>query len=188
MNTHPTETDDKPRDECGVFGVFGHKDAAALTYRGLYALQHRGQESAGIVTSDGATFCQHRDMGLVVNVFDGDKLDRLKGHHAVGHNRYSTSGSSSLQNAQPFVVQYSRGPLAIAHNGNLVNAFRIRRELENLGQIFYTTADTEVLAQMLARSRFDLLEDRIVDALKEIRGAYSLLVMGKNVLTAMRDP
>jgi amidophosphoribosyltransferase len=182
------EPDDKPREECGTFGIFGHPNAARLTFLGLYALQHRGQESAGIVSSDGTSFYQHRGMGLVVNVFANEALGHLAGHIAIGHNRYSTSGSSSLQNAQPFVVQYARGPLAIAHNGNLVNAFRVRRDLEEVGQIFTTTSDTEILAHLVARSRQDLLEDRIVDALREVRGAYSLLFLGKKVLCAARDP
>lgn len=190
MNPEPLTDfdDDKPRDECGVFGIFGHPDAAKLTYLGLYALQHRGQESAGIVSSDGVSVYQHRGMGLVANVFADGSLERLPGDKAVGHNRYSTSGTSSLQNAQPFVVQYARGPLAIAHNGNIVNAFRIRRDLEHQGQIFLTSSDTEILALLVARSRQDLLEDRIIDALKEARGAYSLIFMGKKVMTAVRDP
>jgi amidophosphoribosyltransferase len=190
MTTRPqqTESDDKPHEECGVFGVFGHPDASKLTFLGLYALQHRGQESAGIVSCDGNTLYQHRGMGLVVNVFADGSLDRLEGHMAVGHNRYSTSGSSSLQNAQPFVAQYQRGPLAIAHNGNLVNAFRIRRELEEQGQIFTTSSDTEVLTQLIARSRQEFLEDRLIDALKEVRGAYSLLALGKKALVGARDP
>lgn len=180
--------DDKPHEECGVFGVFGHPDAAKIAFLGLYALQHRGQESAGIVSCDGNTFYQHRGMGLVAHVFDEATLGRLEGYMAIGHNRYSTSGSSSLQNAQPFVVQYQRGPLAIAHNGNLVNAFRIRRELEEQGQIFTTTSDTEVLTHLVARSRQEFLEDRLIDALKEVRGAYSLLAMGRRVLVGVRDP
>jgi len=182
------DDDDKPRDECGVFGVFGHPEAAKLTYLGLYALQHRGQESAGIVTSNGNSFFQHRGMGLVVNAFSNGALDHLDGTMAVGHNRYSTSGTSTLQNAQPFVAQYQRGPLAIAHNGNLVNAFRIRRELEEQGMIFTTTSDTEVLTHLIARSRQEYLEDRLMDALKEVRGAYSLLALGKRVLVGVRDP
>ncbi len=180
--------DDKPRDECGVFGVFGHPDAPRLCYVGLFALQHRGQESAGIVASEGASFSQHRGMGLVDDVFSDGSLDRVKGPLAIGHNRYSTSGTSTLQNAQPFVAQYSRGPLAIAHNGNLVNAFHIRRQMEAQGQIFMTESDTEVFAGLLGRSRHYHLEGRIIDALKELRGAYSMLCMGKNVMVAVRDP
>ncbi|MBT3269572.1 amidophosphoribosyltransferase [Candidatus Poribacteria bacterium] len=184
----PADSDDKPRDECGVFGVFGHPDAPRLCYVGLYALQHRGQESAGIVASQGASFSQHRGMGLVDEVFSDGSLDRVVGPLAIGHNRYSTSGTSTLQNAQPFVAQYSRGPLAIAHNGNLVNAFHIRRQMEAQGQIFMTESDTEVFAGLLGRSLHYHLEGRIIDALKELRGAYSMLCMGKNVLIAVRDP
>ncbi|MAF10256.1 amidophosphoribosyltransferase [Candidatus Poribacteria bacterium] len=184
----PTDSDDKPRDECGVFGVYGHPDAPRLCYIGLYALQHRGQESAGIVASQGSSFSQHRGMGLVDEVFSDGSLDRVVGPLAIGHNRYSTSGTSTLQNAQPFVAQYSRGPLAIAHNGNLVNAFHIRRQMEAQGQIFMTESDTEVFAGLLGRSLHYHLEGRIIDALKELRGAYSMLCMGKNVLVAVRDP
>lgn len=180
--------EDRPRDKCGVFGVFGHPRAAAITLKGLYALQHRGQESAGIVSSDGTTFYEHRGMGLVGTVFGNGAVSRLLGDIAIGHNRYSTAGSSSLANAQPFVVQYQRGPLAIAHNGNFVNAFRIRRELEAHGQVFTTSSDTEVFAHLVGKSRSLMLEERVVDALKEIRGAYSLLGMGKNVMIAVRDP
>ncbi len=180
--------DDKPRDECGVFGVHGHPDAPRLCYIGLFALQHRGQESAGIVASQGASFSQHRGMGLVDEVFSDGSLDRVQGSLAIAHNRYSTSGTSTLQNAQPFVAQYSRGALAIAHNGNLVNAFQIRRDMEAQGQIFMTESDTEVFAGLLGRSRHYHLEGRIIDALKELRGAYSLLCMGKNVMVAVRDP
>ena len=179
--------DDKPHDECGVFGIFGHPNAAELTYLGLYALQHRGQESAGIVTSDGDKFSYHHGMGLVVNVFQNGELASLRGQHAIGHNRYSTAGSSTLENAQPLIREYKRGPIAIAHNGNLVNAPRIRSELQDSGSIFTCTSDTEVLAHLIARSRQTLLEDRIIDALLEVRGAYSILFMGRNVLIGARD-
>lgn len=180
---------DKPHDHCGVFGVFGHKDAAHLTYLGLYSLQHRGQESAGIVSSDGYELFDHRSMGLVVNVFDEDILKKLKGHMAIGHNRYSTAGSSTLKNAQPLIIHsYSKGPLAIGHNGNLVNAPRIRRELEERGTIFNTTSDTEVIALLAMKSQQATLEDRIIDALKEVRGAYSLVIMDYKTLIAARDP
>ena len=181
-------SDDKPKEECGVFGIFGHPKAAELTYLGLRALQHRGQESAGIVASDRTTFHHHRGMGLVTVVFDEETLSKLKGNIAVGHNRYSTSGDSDLENAQPLICQYKRGPLAIAHNGNLVNAPRIRSDLEDAGSIFRSTSDTEVIAHLLARSQQTYLEDRILDALKEVRGAYSILFMGKSLLIAARDP
>jgi len=181
-------SDDKPKEECGVFGIFGHPKAAELTYLGLRALQHRGQESAGIVASDRTTFHHHCGMGLVTVVFDEETLSKLKGNIAVGHNRYSTSGDSNLENAQPLICQYKRGPLAIAHNGNLVNAPRIRSDLEDAGSIFRSTSDTEVIAHLLARSQQNYLEDRILDALKEVRGAYSILFMGKSLLIAARDP
>ena len=180
--------EDKPRDECGVFGILGHPKAAELTYLGLRALQHRGQESAGIVASDGQTFSYYREMGLVENVFDTETLAKLTGPVAIGHNRYSTAGASDLDNAQPLIREYKRGPLAIAHNGNLVNALRIRSDLEDNGSIFSSTCDTEVIAHLIARSRQTLLEDRIMDALKEIRGAYSLAFMGKSILIGVRDP
>ena len=179
--------DDKPRDECGVFGIFGHPKAADLSYLGLRALQHRGQESAGIAASDHYTFSFHRGMGLVENVFNSEILDKLVGEIAIGHNRYSTAGASDIDNAQPLIRKYKRGPLAIAHNGNLVNALRIRNDLENEGAIFNGTADTEVIAHLIARSRQTLLEDRILDALKEVRGAYSLIFMGRSVMIGVRD-
>lgn len=180
--------DDKPRDECGVFGVFGHPQAAHLAYVGLYALQHRGQESAGIVASDGNAFHSHKGMGLVERVFSAERLERLHGSHAIGHNRYSTAGQSSLLNAQPFLMQYALGPLAIAHNGNFTNAFDIRAHLQTHGQLFTTTSDTEIIAHMIAGSRENMLENRIIDALKELSGAYSLLCLGQDIMAAVRDP
>ena len=181
--------DDKPKDECGVFGIFGHRKASELTYLGLRALQHRGQESAGIVASQGQTFSYHRGMGLVTEVFDDmDVLAQLEGHLAIGHNRYSTAGSSNLENAQPLVRQYSRGPLGIAHNGNLVNAYQVRTDLEQTGSIFNGTSDTEVIAHLIARSQQLLLEDRIIDALQEVQGAYSLVFLGKSIMIGARDP
>jgi len=182
------DEEDKPRDECGVFGIFDHPEAAQLTYLGLYALQHRGQESAGIVASNGSNFTHHHGMGLVVNVFENGELHALEGHIAVGHNRYSTAGSSTLRNAQPIVREHKGEPFAIAHNGNLVNAFRIRRDLENQGSIFACTTDTEVIAHLMARSQQPSLEDRIIDALNEVRGAYSLILMGRETLIGARDP
>src|ERR1700750_378101 len=142
-----------PQHECGLFGVFGHPNAAVLTYYGLFALQHRGQESAGIVTTEGpgATFLQHKDMGLVSQVFGQEELARLKGTRAVGHTRYSTTGSSTLKNAQPFVVDCFRGQIAVAHNGNLINAAVLRDELESKGSIFQTTADSEIIPHLLAQ-------------------------------------
>src|SRR5436190_13100813 len=142
-----------PQHECGIFGVFGHPNAAVLAYYGLFALQHRGQESAGIVTSNGPghDFQLHRDMGLVSQVFGADELARLKGTRAVGHTRYSTMGSSTLKNAQPFVVDSFRGQIAVAHNGNLINAAVLRDELERKGSIFQTTADSEIIPHLLAQ-------------------------------------
>lgn len=179
--------DDKPRCECGVFGILGHPKAVEFTYLALRALQHRGQESAGIAAADDDAFTYHHGMGLVATIFDSDTLGKLEGDLALGHNRYSTTGHSTLQNAQPLVREYKRGPLAIAHNGNLVNAQRIRNDLEDAGSIFSTTSDTEVIAHLIARSRQTLLEDRIMDALKEIRGAYSLVFMGESILIGVRD-
>src|SRR6186997_2943373 len=142
-----------PQHECGIFAVFGHPNAAVLTYYGLFALQHRGQESAGIVTTNGpgCTFQMHRDMGLVSQVFGAEELERLKGTRAVGHARYSTTGSSTLKNAQPFVVDCFRGQIAVAHNGNLINAAVLRDELERKGSIFQTTADSEIIPHLLAQ-------------------------------------
>lgn len=181
-------SDDKPKDECGVFSIFGHPQAAELTYLGLRALQHRGQESAGIVVSDSESFSYHHAMGLVANIFNSDILAKMSGDIAIGHNRYSTAGSSKIENAQPLVRQYKRGPLAIAHNGNLINAFRIRSDLEDKGSIFSSTSDTEVIAHLIAQSQHVLLEDRILDALEEVRGAYSLIFMGKSIMVGVRDP
>src|SRR5438552_13177932 len=149
----PGEADAYPQHECGLFGVFGHPNAAVLTYYGLFALQHRGQESAGIVTSNGpgTSFVLHKDMGLVSQVFGQAELEKLKGTRALGHTRYSTTGTSTIKNAQPFVVDCVRGQMAIAHNGNLINADMLRDELERRGSIFQTTADSETILHQLAR-------------------------------------
>jgi amidophosphoribosyltransferase len=173
---------------CGIFGVFGHPEAANLTYLGLYALQHRGQESAGIASSDGEIITFHKEMGLVADIFSEDILARLPGHMAVGHVRYSTTGSSELKNAQPFVVDFERGSIAVAHNGNLVNTNLLKRELEVGGSIFQSTMDTEVIVHLIARSRETQLEKRIVDALSRVRGAYSLLFLSQGKVIAVRDP
>jgi len=180
--------EDKPKGECGIFGIYGHPDAAYLTYLGLYALQHRGQESAGIVTSDREKIYYHHGMGLVVNVFDEERLSKLEGDIAIGHNRYSTAGSSTLQNAQPLVREIFGETLGIAHNGNLINAPYLRRELENKGAIFTSTSDTEVIAHLIARSGQIFIEDRVLDALMQVRGAYSILFMTRNGMIAARDP
>ena len=180
--------DDHFHDECGVFGVHGHPEAANITYLGLYALQHRGQESCGIVSSTGREHYVHRSMGLVADVFGEATLEKLPGRFAVGHVRYSTAGGSQLRNAQPFCATTDAGAVAIAHNGNLVNAPAIRRELEGRGAIFSTTADSEVIVQLLARSREVTLEERLIDALSRVKGAFSLVMMTPDALIAARDP
>jgi amidophosphoribosyltransferase len=173
---------------CGIFGVIGHPEASNLTYLGLYALQHRGQESAGIATSDGHVITFHKEMGLVADIFSEEVLARLPGHLSIGHVRYSTTGSSELKNAQPFVVDFDNGSIAIAHNGNLVNAQTLKQELEVNGSIFQSTMDTEVIVHLIARSRQGRIEERIVDALSRVRGAYSLVFLTRDKLIAVRDP
>ncbi|MGH7330005.1 MAG: amidophosphoribosyltransferase, partial [Polyangiaceae bacterium] len=173
---------------CGVFGIYGHPEAANLTYLGLHALQHRGQESAGIVTSDGSQLYAHRAMGLVHDAFQEEHLAKLPGRIAIGHVRYSTAGGSHLKNAQPFAVDYSRGSLAVCHNGNLTNAEELRAELEGQGSIFQSSADTEVIVHLVARSNQVAVEDRILDALARVEGAYSLLFLNEDTLVAVRDP
>jgi amidophosphoribosyltransferase len=175
-------------DECGVFGIHGHPEASNMAYLGLYALQHRGQESAGIASSDGEKIIFHKEMGLVADIFSEEILSRLPGHVAIGHVRYSTTGSSELKNAQPLVVDFESGSIAIAHNGNLVNAHELKRELEVSGSIFQSSMDTEVIVHLIARSRKERIEDRIVDALNQVRGAYSLLFMTRDKLIGVRDP
>jgi amidophosphoribosyltransferase len=181
---------DRFHDECGIFGVHGHAEAAHLTYLGLYALQHRGQESAGIASSGapGSDPCVYRGMGLVADVFSESTLAKLPGRHAIGHVRYSTAGGSLLANAQPFCATTDGGAIAIAHNGNLVNAVAIRRELEGRGAIFSTTADSEVIVQLLARSREHSQEERLIDSLSRVKGAFSLAVLAGDALIAARDP
>lgn len=180
--------DDHFRDECGIFGAFGVENAATPTYMGLYALQHRGQESTGICTSDGTHHYLHKAMGLVNDVFTAEQLDALPGHIAVGHNRYSTSGDSSLRNSQPILVSYHGGHLAVAHNGNIVNAIELRRAMEAEGNIFQTTSDSEIVLHLLARSRAASFEAALGEALGKLRGAFSLLVMTDRALYAVRDP
>ena len=169
-------------------GIYGHPEAANMVYLGLYALQHRGQESCGIVTSDGRGLISHRQMGLVADAFKEDVIKRLEGQNAIGHNRYSTQGQSHLKNAQPFVVEYSQGPIAISHNGNLVNGTLLRNELELAGSIFQSTSDTEVIIHLIATSKEPTLMGRIVEALSRCRGAYSLLFLTLDKLIAARDP
>ncbi len=178
---------DKLKEECGVFGVFGHADAAALTYYGLHALQHRGEESAGICTSDNGEFHYHREMGLVKEVFDADRIAALPGDRSIGHVRYSTAGESKLANAQPLVFKYRGGDLAVATNGNIVNAPQIRQELEAQGSIFQTSSDTEVIAHLIARSSKDLVE-AVKDAFERIVGGFAFLIMTNDKLLAASDP
>ncbi len=179
---------DKFHEECGVFGVFGHPEAANLTYLGLYALQHRGQEGAGICSSDGRQLYLEKAMGLVADIFSEKRLKKLPGHIAIGHNRYSTAGSSVLKNVQPIVANFSLGALALGHNGNLVNAPELRKTLEDEGAIFQSTSDSEVVVHLIAHSKGDTFEERVVQALKEISGAYSLLILRERELIAVRDP
>lgn len=176
------------KEECGVFGVVGHKEAAQLAYYGLHALQHRGQESAGIVTTTGEKFHVHRDLGLVTEVFNSDRLMQLKGEMAIGHVRYTKSGESGLLNVQPLVFNRGAGPLAIATNGNLVNGSEIRKELEETGSIFQTTSNTEVIAHLIVRSRKSTIEEAIKEALRQLVGAYALLILTKDQLFVAQDP
>ncbi len=180
--------DSELKDKCGVFGIYGHADAPYLAYLGLYALQHRGEESAGIVVSDGKKMKAHRSMGHVQDVFDGNVLDSLKGDRAIGHVRYSTTGSSNLKNAQPIVVDYSRGEIALGHNGNLVNADILRSELEAYGSIFQTTTDSEIIVHLMAKPSLRNVEEGVVEALSRVRGAYSLVFLTNQFLIAARDP
>jgi amidophosphoribosyltransferase len=173
---------------CGIFGIFNHSEASNHTYLGLYALQHRGQESGGIVSSDGKRLHLYRQMGLVSEIFTRDILKKLSGKSAIGHVRYSTAGSSELKNAQPFVVDYAKGSIAIAHNGNLTNAFLIRSELESKGSIFQSNMDTEVIVHLIAHSKAKTFAERTIQALSQVEGAYSLLFLTEKELVAVRDP
>ncbi len=175
-------------EECGVFGVFGHPEAANLTYLGLYALQHRGQEGAGICSSDGKSLYLDKSMGLVSDIFTEKRLKKLHGHSAIGHNRYSTAGSSTIKNVQPFLVNYMLGCIAIAHNGNLINARCLKNDLERMGAIFQSNSDSEVMLHLIARSPLDSSVERIKDALSQIRGAFSVLFLEESQLIAARDP
>jgi amidophosphoribosyltransferase len=179
---------DKFRDECGVFGIFGHPEAANLSYLGLYALQHRGQESAGIATADGVKVRISRAMGHVADAFDERTLETLPGHVAIGHTRYSTTGESRLQNAQPILIDCAHGQIAIAHNGNLVNARELRDQLVRDGSIFQTSSDTEVVLHLYARSREVSVEDALVESIAQVRGAFSFVLLTKDRLIAARDP
>src|SRR6202522_3483307 len=179
---------EKFHDECGVVAIFSHPEAEKLAYLGLHALQHRGQESAGIATSDGLTARVHKAMGLVADIFTEDVLSQIRGTLAIGHTRYSTAGDSALLNAQPILVQSNKGSIALAHNGNLVNAHQVRARLESQGSIFQTNSDTEVIVHLIALSREQTLPDAIVDALRQVEGAFSLVMMSPGRIIAARDP
>lgn len=187
MTSHSLSPD-RPREECGVCGIYGHTDAAKLTYFGLYALQHRGQESAGIVATDGVTVNQHKGMGLVPEVFTEKTLQTLQGHITVGHVRYSTTGASNIINAQPFVAAHQGCTFAVAHNGNLVNIRSLRDDLEKKGSIFQSTMDSEVVVHLLARCSQMGLDSAILDTFRQIQGAYSILLLTADKLIAVRDP
>jgi amidophosphoribosyltransferase len=179
---------DKFKEECGVFGIFGHPEAANMTYLGLYALQHRGQESAGIAASDRQVVRLSRAMGYVADVFDAETLAGLPGSMAIGHVRYSTAGQSSVANAQPFLIDCAHGQMAICHNGNLVNATELRDALVGQGSIFQSSTDTEVILHLYARSRAATVEDAVIDAVSQVQGAFSLAMMTRDRLIAVRDP
>jgi amidophosphoribosyltransferase len=189
MENSSTSDLDKPRANCGVVGVFGHPDAAFFAYQGLYALQHRGQESSGIVSSDGKSIYRHIGMGLVNDAFaDFSILKSLKGRLAVGHNRYSTTGSTMIHNAQPFLVNFKDGPLALSHNGNFINARSVREKLVDDGSIFQTTSDTEVVLHLMARSRKHNIVEKIQDAFTFLHGAYSMVLLTRDSIIGVRDP
>jgi amidophosphoribosyltransferase len=179
---------DKFRDECGVVAVYSHPEAETLAYLGLHALQHRGQESAGIVTSDGMSLHIHKAMGLVADIFTEKKLAKLRGTLAIGHTRYSTTGDSALLNAQPIMVQSNKGMIALAHNGNLTNAGEIRARMEAQGSIFQTSSDTEVIVHLIAQSREHTLPEAMADALRRVEGAFSLVMISPDRIFAARDP
>jgi amidophosphoribosyltransferase len=180
--------DDKFHDECGLFGVWNHPEAANVAYLGLYSLQHRGQESAGIAATDGQSFHVEKAMGWVADVFSRDRLRRLPGHRAIGHVRYSTAGSSNLRNAQPISAQTAHGTVALAHNGNLVNAEELRRNLEQDGAVFQSTSDTEVMIHLLARAEGGTLVDQLPRALNRVKGAFTVLLLTPDFMVGLRDP
>ncbi len=179
---------DKFRDECGVFGIFGHHESANMTYLGLYALQHRGQESAGIAVSDGGVVRVTKQMGYVADIFDSQTLSQLPGHAAIGHVRYSTAGESRLANAQPFLIDCAHGQFSICHNGNLTNADSLRNELVSQGSIFQSGSDTEVVLHLYARSKGRSVEDAVVDSVTQLQGAFSFLMLTSDRMIAVRDP
>src|SRR4051812_12430700 len=179
---------DKFKDECGVFGIFGHPEAANMAYLGLYALQHRGQESAGIAASDETHIRISRGMGYVADIFDGDKLASLPGPIAIGHVRYSTAGESQLLNAQPILIDCAHGQIAVCHNGNIVNAREIKDDLVRQGSIFQSSSDTEVILHLYARSKARSVEDAIVESVAQVQGAFSLVMLTRERMIAVRDP
>jgi amidophosphoribosyltransferase len=179
---------DKFRDECGVFAIYGHPEAANLSYLGLYALQHRGQESAGITSSNGRDIYTHKGMGQVADIFTPAALKELKGSHAIGHTRYSTAGDTVMLNAQPFSVSCNKGRIAVAHNGNITNAIELRRDLESRGAIFQANSDTEVILHLVAHSAEKNLADALRDALLQIEGAFSLVFLAEDRIIVARDP
>jgi amidophosphoribosyltransferase len=179
---------DKLREECGVVAIYGHPEASKLAYLSLYALQHRGQESAGIAASNGEQLQLHKAMGLVSDIFTADALTRIPGSLAIGHTRYSTAGDSALLNAQPIMVECSKGKIALAHNGNLTNAHEVHAQLEQAGSIFQTTSDTEVVVHLIARSREHTLVDAMADSLRRVEGAFSLVMLTPDRIFAARDP
>jgi len=179
---------DKLHEECGVAAIYGHAEASKLAYLSLYALQHRGQESAGIASSNGERIEMQKAMGLVADIFTGERLAALPGSLAIGHTRYSTTGDSALLNAQPIRVECSKGKVALAHNGNIVNAHEIRSQLEHQGSIFQTTSDTEVIVHLIARSKEETLESAMADSLRRIEGAFSLVMLTPDRIFAARDP
>ncbi len=185
----PLATDsDKLREECGVVAVYGHPEASKLAYLSLYALQHRGQESAGIAASDGERLRLHKSMGLVSDIFTAEALARVPGSLAIGHTRYSTTGDSALLNAQPIMVECNKGKIALAHNGNITNALEIRAHLDQQGSIFQTTSDTEVIVHLISRSREHTLADAMADSLRRLEGAFSLVMLTPDRVFAARDP
>ncbi|MEI6631626.1 MAG: class II glutamine amidotransferase, partial [bacterium] len=179
---------DSPKEYCGLFGISNNKQASWLAYLGLYALQHRGEEACGIVTNNKGFLSIHKQVGLVNDVFNAQILEKLKGDMAVGHVRYSTTGSSVLKNAQPLLIDYAKGSICIAHNGNLINSLKLRQYLEKEGSIFQTTTDSEIIIHLMARSGLNDLAQSLLYALKKIKGAYSLLMMNDKYLIGVRDP
>ncbi|MBI3319291.1 MAG: class II glutamine amidotransferase, partial [Candidatus Omnitrophica bacterium] len=180
--------DDSVKHACGLFGIYGHRDAARLAYLGLYSLQHRGEEAAGIVTYDGKQMHSYKNQGLVSEIFDEEVLHQLPGRMAIGHTRYSTTGSSVLKNVQPLLVNYAKGSIAVAHNGNLVNAFELKQQLEASGSIFQTTVDSEIILHLLAHSTHKTIDEDLASCVRLLKGAFSLLFLTQEALIGCRDP